>query len=547
MNWKIIRKNDFLIFCGLVFFSFVLRVLYWNKFPPGFTADEATMGYDAYSLIKTGRDQFGNSWPLAFRSFGDYRPPLYIWSVIPFELIFGLTPLAVRLPSMIAGSLEVLMIYFLGKELISKKAGIAAAILLTLSPWSFLQTRFAQEANLSTLGIFTGVLFAVYWFKRKKIIYLILSSIAFSLSFYAYHNARLTVPLIIGGGMAILWRSKKLRRKDVKQVIAAAIVSAFFLFPLLNYARKFPEAIFRRALGQSVFTDLGIQGALWKDIVTMPPGYPIWLSRLQHNKPLYYGRVIIRGYFSHFDPRFLFFTGDPHERFRTPYSGLLNWMLLFFIPIGFWRFFQGDERHEFILWWLLASPVVASLSTIVPNSQHAQDMIIPLHLLAGAGAVLIWKRILLPAKFGIIGSFLLAEAWFLYGYFWIIPRNSDYLQNWYYYDPFFTEIQNMPERKIVFVDGLYYINWAWFLRYDPKTFQQEVVVQEADNKAYFDRVISFGIYYFQKTLDEMPLEYGTLYVRRARVGEPADDGFSIEKRISWPDNFFEYRFMRKTS
>ena len=71
----------------LFFFSLFLRAIWWSKFPPGFTADEATMGYDAYSLLKTGKDQFGTSWPLAFRSFGDYRPPLHIYASMPLPEI----------------------------------------------------------------------------------------------------------------------------------------------------------------------------------------------------------------------------------------------------------------------------------------------------------------------------------------------------------------------------------------------------------------------------------------------------------------------------
>ena len=99
------KKTNYLRYVLLFSLSLVLRITFWDRYPPGLTADEAVMGYDAYSLLKTGKDQFGNAWPLAFRSFGDYRPPLYVYAAIPFVALFGLTPLAVRLPSMIAGSL----------------------------------------------------------------------------------------------------------------------------------------------------------------------------------------------------------------------------------------------------------------------------------------------------------------------------------------------------------------------------------------------------------------------------------------------------------
>lgn len=527
--------------------ALVLRIVFWDRFPPGFTADEATMGYDAYSLWKTGKDQFGNSWPLSFRSFGDYRPPLYIWSAIPFVAAGGLNPFSVRLPSMLAGSLGVLMIYFLGKELISKRAGIAAAVLLALSPWSLLHTRFAQEANLSTFCIFNGVFWAIFWFKRKRNIYLIFSSIAFGLSFYSYHNARLTVPLLLLGGGAILWFRRGFEKVYLKQIFVFCLIFVLFLLPFLNHLRQSPEAVFRRAMGQSVFADSGIKGSLWRDIVTMPPGYPIWLSRVQHNKPLYYGRAIAKGYFSHFDPRFLFFSGDPHERFRTPGSGLLNWTLLFFIPMGIVQFFRGDKRHKFILWWLLVSPVVASLSVIVPNSQHAQDLMIPLHLLAGAGAAKVanagkvWRL-------AILIIFLTSLGRFSYGYVAIIPRDTDYLQTWHYYGNLFEKLRPFYGQKTVFLGGQGYVNLAFYLKYNPVVFQREVVISEPDNLDVFDQVESFNNFSFTRTRDiPAELKPGCLYVRLNEENELLPKNTEILDREIWPDGKREYVIFRAVS
>ena len=57
----------------------------------------------------------------AFAAFGDYKPSLPIYLTIPFIAIFGLSDLAVRLPSAIFGILTVLFIYFLVKELFSNQ------------------------------------------------------------------------------------------------------------------------------------------------------------------------------------------------------------------------------------------------------------------------------------------------------------------------------------------------------------------------------------------------------------------------------------------
>src|SRR3989339_1340167 len=97
------NKHLFLL-ALIIILGFVVRFFWHNVSPPGFTADEAVFGYNAYSLLKTGKDEFGASWPVALRAFGDWRPALYSYLAVPFVYIFGLTEMAVRMPSILLGS-----------------------------------------------------------------------------------------------------------------------------------------------------------------------------------------------------------------------------------------------------------------------------------------------------------------------------------------------------------------------------------------------------------------------------------------------------------
>lgn len=522
--------------------ALLLRVVGWEKFPPGFTADEATMGYDAYSLLNTGRDQFGTAWPLAFRSFGDWRPPLYIWATIPFVSVLGLTPLAVRLPSMIAGSIGVVLIYLLGKELFGRRVGIVSAVFLMLSPWSLLHSRFAQEANLSTLTILSGVTLAIYWLKANKLAYLSFSGIFFALSFYAYHNARLTTPLLVIGLIIVAWRKSLIERKYFKQILISVFMATLVLLPLVNYLTHNWQAVWRRASAQSVIGNPGILAQLYDEIAREGPNRNIFFIRLRHNKLLSYTKAIGRGYAWHFSPDFLFFRGDPHERFQTPGVGLLNLTLLVMIPLGVIALFQIDYRRKFILWWLLAAPIVASLSTIVPNSQHAQDLMIPLNLIAGAGAVgayahlARWYKLKVLILLGFTAVFLFSLWRFYIGYTAIIPYQSKYLQNWHYYGSVFEKIQALSPARVVFLGGQFYINLAFHERYDPAKFQREVVVETPQNLSDFDHVASFGNYEFRRSSD-IPAEFirGVNYVRLSNIDEPLPAGVRLLDREVWPD------------
>ena len=77
--------------------ALILRTVFLTSFPAGFNADEASFGYDAYSILLTGKDQWGNTLPLILKSFGDYKLPLLTYLAIPFIKIFGLTETGIRM------------------------------------------------------------------------------------------------------------------------------------------------------------------------------------------------------------------------------------------------------------------------------------------------------------------------------------------------------------------------------------------------------------------------------------------------------------------
>ena len=106
-------KANKAIFLAIVIISAFLRVFMLSSIPNGFFSDEASSGYDAYSILLTGNDRHWNFMPLLFRSFDDYKPALYAYLVMPSISVLGLNVTAVRLPSAIFGILTVLAVFFL--------------------------------------------------------------------------------------------------------------------------------------------------------------------------------------------------------------------------------------------------------------------------------------------------------------------------------------------------------------------------------------------------------------------------------------------------
>src|SRR3989304_6986104 len=83
-------KNKYLVLIFLL--TVLLRFVYLTYAPPSLNWDEVSQGYNAYSILKTGRDEWGRLLPLAnFRAYGDYPVALNLYLTIPFIAIFGLS------------------------------------------------------------------------------------------------------------------------------------------------------------------------------------------------------------------------------------------------------------------------------------------------------------------------------------------------------------------------------------------------------------------------------------------------------------------------
>src|SRR3989344_1327591 len=116
------KKKEIITLLAIIILAVVLRFYKLGTTPPSLYWDEVSLGYNAYSILKTGFDEHHHFLPLTnFAAFGDYKPPGYIYATVPSIALFGLNEFAVRFPSALAGTLTVLVTYFLVVELFEKK------------------------------------------------------------------------------------------------------------------------------------------------------------------------------------------------------------------------------------------------------------------------------------------------------------------------------------------------------------------------------------------------------------------------------------------
>lgn len=171
-----------------------IRVWDLPQNPPGLTWDETALGYNAYSLLKTARDEYGVFLPVNLKSFGDYKPAIYTYLDIPFVAIFGLGEMAVRLPNVFLGVGAVVLIYFLVHELLKdRRLGLLAALMLAISPLAIQFSRPAFESSAALFFNLLGTLFFLKGLKSPR--FFIFAALAFGLSLFTYQSSRLFLPV----------------------------------------------------------------------------------------------------------------------------------------------------------------------------------------------------------------------------------------------------------------------------------------------------------------------------------------------------------------
>lgn len=494
-------KNNYFL---LLFFTFVigfsLRFFWHDVSPPGFTADEAVFGYNAYSLLKTGKDEFGSPWPVALKAFGDWRPALYSYLAIPFIYQFGLTEMAVRMPSIVFGSATILVAAAMAWIL--TRNGLVAAVsglILALSPSHTLISRFADMSTLSTFFLGLGVMLFLWWRKRSRMVILAASAVSFVLAAYSYHNARLTGPLLL---LVLITLNFYFVCRNLKKIAIAFICGAIVLLPLLLFIIKSPELSLRRGKYESFIAQKGYEIRLWNLVSSNPSQQNPLITRFFHNKPKIILQQFAENYASHFSPNFLFLTGDQNERFRTPGSGVYNLALFFLLPIGFiWCIRQ--RRLAILPWWTMLSPMVASFGLFVPNSLHTLDSSIPVAVISAIGFWMLVKKfshlakILLAISLG--GLFVISSVGFLIGYFLTIPSDLKLSWNWYpQTDELIAALNQLPSEEKVLVVGNRNMHQfiLFYDQYSPKIYQKEVVASEIPDENGFERVEQFDKFRF---------------------------------------------------
>lgn len=339
--------------------------------PPSLTGDEISFGYSAYSVLKTGRDEYGKFLPLVFKSVGDYKNPLPAYLMIPSIKLFGLTDFAVRFPNALIGTISIPVFFiFLLDIFKKKKVAVLGSLMLSVSAWHIFYSRFAYETLTASLFVLLGI-----WFFIKmldgKLIWAFLSAFFFTLTMYTAFAPRLFIPIFLV--CALIINLPKLK-KDWRK--AGVFISTCLILGLpMLYITLFQGAGTRL---QMVLISNDIEFSRYvllkyfNSIGDLPLLFFFWAKR----------------YLSYFDPSFIFFNGLDAT---IPSSIGLGMLYVFEIPFfiaGIVAFIKNKIPHKslFVIWGL-AGILPDSLTNNLKHTGRLLHLFPVLILLSALGAI----------------------------------------------------------------------------------------------------------------------------------------------------------------
>jgi len=380
----------------IIFLAFLLRIVDISDLPPSLNWDEVSHGYNAYSILKTGRDEWGTFMPTIFRAFGDYKLPVYIYLTAISEFFFGLGPLAVRLPSVIAGAVTVLFTYLLTEELFknsqlkisNSKLKIASAVLIAVAPWSLFLSRIALEANLAVAFITAGFYFFLRGLRDAK--YQLLSAVLLGISVWTYNSARVFVPLLLVAGL-LIYRSYLLPARNRHALALAGGLIAIFFVPMFLQLLN--------AQGQARYGNVRIidQGAVAEiEELRNKNDFPKIFERAVFNRPVFFVGRFVQNYISHFSPGFLFINGGADFQFSLPGHGLLypvEVVPFYFGLVIFILKSRKQKEFRFALAWIALAPIASSITREAPHVLR-NIVVLPMPMVLSAFGILYLLRLL---------------------------------------------------------------------------------------------------------------------------------------------------------
>lgn len=509
------KKTTWCILGATLVLAVSLRMVNLGQSPPGLNQDEAASAWNSWCLLKTGQDQMGQPWPIfSSRCLGENRSPFFMYFLMPFLAVGGLTVPAMRMASAVAGVASVLLGYYVGRRMFGRWCGLAAAILMAVDPWSVEQSRWAHDAAIQPLVVL-GTLACMLWAnlplddqsdRKPRVLISLLAGLITGVSCYLYPSTRLFLPAMLLLSTAAAWRAWLGMLKTRRGLLAAAAfgLGVALTFGPLAWKHLTDEGMNKRGKTTAVWDPTDSFGTRMEKVLDRYPG--------------------------HYGPDFLFERGDTYPVNHFQGWGQLHWYMLPLMLGGLAVLVMRCRKSlaaRVLLVWLLVYPVGDILGQHkLGDGMHALRSMpgLPGLILLGAvgaavGGAWLWhnkRAVFLPVAAAVGILFVALNAWFYCNFF------GEYNRIPLIYHRYHVDVLNACEwlrPRLKDADGLFVttqvVNQPWLitlvgLQYDPKqwlTDSHEVVTDEPSAWAKLPRASTLP----GKMEWDIHLSYGKLF------------------------------------
>ncbi|PIY80097.1 MAG: hypothetical protein COY80_04705 [Candidatus Pacebacteria bacterium CG_4_10_14_0_8_um_filter_42_14] len=498
---------------GIVLLGIFLRFYKLGSIPIALNRDEASLGYNAYSILKTGHDEHGVRLPLNFQSFGDWKLGGYIYALVPFISIFGLSEWSVKLPSALAGVFQIIVGFFIVLELSRNEKSkykyslaIIVALFIAISPWSVKLSRVAYEANLAQLLFLSGFLLSLRALTKQKItLQTIVGFLLIILSMATYHAYQVFVPLFFLTLCVFYWSELLKIFQKQKSHSILTLIGSFVLVAFVFGSSTF-SANSVKFSGLSAFEDKPYIASIFSERQLFPEVNGV-LSKLSSNFFYSKFRTISGNVGQAFSINFLFMNGGSHGSHDISGLGNMHLYEFIFVLFGIVLFIKQSKKWQLlILTWILVATIPALITLESAHTIRSSAALLPLEILSAAGLLQIIQLLLntknkylsylIGGSLGAMVIFVLIRAVALY--FFIAPQRDTDNFHWEMKEISLYLLNNKDKYKTIYYPEPFnspYIYSLFYWQYPPEELQEFVSYYPEDGGGFVNAKQLENIYF----------------------------------------------------
>lgn len=319
-------RVDLVLIAALVVGALV-RIWDFGSIPPGLNQDEASTAYDAFSILNYGVDRNGFHIPLVLNSWGSGMYALASYLQMPFIGVFGLSITSARLVFLVAGLVAIPVFFYLLRESVDLRTARIGAVLLAISPWHIMVSRWGLDSNLFPFVFLLGAACLVRSVKCER--WLIPAFALIALSLYGYGTAYIAVPVFLVLCLAYgiwhkLWRAATIAWSIAAFTLVAVPIALYVMInrfgwnsietPLFSIPRLTGVPRFESMSNVDVIDNLGVaiklfvtqdDGLIWNSIPYFGIMYVFSTALAVPGLAILCYRIFARNGINQFDPAFV--------------------------------------------------------------------------------------------------------------------------------------------------------------------------------------------------------------------------------------------------